>query len=64
MDNTEDNSVEEGMVAGDVLKNITGDKHTLTLYGYCPGCGEIHGDVGRLVEYLQFLSDMSMVNFN
>jgi 4-hydroxy-3-methylbut-2-en-1-yl diphosphate synthase IspG/GcpE len=63
MDNAEDNPVEE-MAVSDVLKNITGDKHTLTLYGYCPGCGEIHTNLASLVEYLQFLTDMSMINFN
>lgn len=62
MDNTNED-VQEQPVVSDVLKKLTGDD-TLTLYGYCPGCGNIHGDLGRLVQYLQFLSDQSMINFN
>jgi len=61
MDN-EDTPVEVASV--DAVLKSAGEKHTLTLYGYCEGCGQIHGDIQRLVEYLQFLSDMSMINFN
>jgi hypothetical protein len=61
MDN-EDTPVEVASV--DAVLKAAGEKRTLTLYGYCEGCGKIHGDIGRLVEYLQFLSDMSMINFN
>jgi hypothetical protein len=37
---------------------------SVTLYGFCPNCDEIHGDLHRIVDYLQWLSDQSMINFN
>lgn len=38
--------------------------NTVQLYGKCPGCGEFHCDVEKIVEYFQWLSDQSLINFN
>lgn len=54
---------EQELVVSDVLKQLTGED-TLTIYGYCPGCKEIHCDIQRLRGYFQFLSDLSMINWN
>jgi hypothetical protein len=62
MDNISSEEKQEPVVS-EILKKITGHD-TFTLYGYCSGCDTIHGDIGRLIQYLQFLSDQSMINFN
>ena len=65
MDNTDKQGVElQDLTVSTVLENIAGEKKTYTLYGYCPGCKTIHGDNHRLAEYLQFLTEFSLFNWN
>ena len=63
--NSEDDNkqVEQQVTVDDILQQDN-NTDTFTLYGYCPNCKEIHGDLNRIVEYLQWLSNQSMISFN
>jgi hypothetical protein len=51
---------ERVITAGDLF----GDEKILVLYGHCPNCEEIHTNLPGIRDYLQWLSDQSMINFN
>ena len=53
--NSEDDNkqVEQQVTVDDILQQDN-NTDTFTLYGYCPNCKEIHGDLNRIVEREKF----------